>query len=245
MAVPVTRDGSRRIVLGMTHVYASPEQSQAPAQGRARWPWAGVAAGVLGLVATLVADVHPILEKGQSYTSAYIPEVPQRMAHISVITGFATVVFLLILAAAWRRRVEPRVPGSTAAHLVPNALTAAAGALILGYSWKGSLALYLPGGVEHGGFDESGLYTLFVLNDFGSFVGWLGVVIAAGAIAWMALRERTVSRWIGVISLLPVVVVIGAVGATGLPGIQGVIGPVWLTVASLGLAFGRSTIVRD
>ncbi|MEO3785918.1 hypothetical protein ABGB12_21530 [Actinocorallia sp. B10E7] len=235
----------------MTHSYASPgpvppgspERPQ-PAQGRARWPLAGVAAGVLGIVATLVTDVHPILEKGESYTSGYIPEIPQTMAHISIITGFATIVFLLILAAAWRRRVEPRVPGSTAAHLVPNALTAAAGALTLGYAWKGSLALYLPGGVEAGGFDDAGLYMMFVLNDFGSFIGWLGVVIAAGAIAWMALRERTVSRWIGVISLLPVAVVTGAVCATGLPGFQGVIGPLWLTVASLGLAFGRSTIVR-
>lgn len=234
----------------MTEPYAAPgipvpPQQARPAGGRARWPLLGVAAGVLGIAATLVSDVHPLVEQGQGYTSEYLDDVPRMMAHISIVTGFAAVALLLVLAAAWRRRVEPRLPGSTAAHVVPHALTASAGALTLGYAWKGSLALYLPGGVEAGGFDAAGLYTMFVLNDFGSFIGWLGVVVAAGAIAWMGLRERTVSRWIGAISLLPVVVVAGAVCATGLPGFQGVIGPVWLTVASLGLAFGRSTIVRD
>lgn len=247
MGVPVTRDASRRIVLPMTHVHASPGPPvppPPPAQGKARWPLAGVAAGALGIVATLIGDVHPLVEKGQGYTSGHLAQVSQPMAHLSIVTGFAAIACLLVLAAAWRRRVEPRVPGSTAAHLVPNALTAAAGALTLGYAWKGSLALYLPGGLEAGGFDEAGLYMMFVLNDFGSFIGWLGVVIAAGAVAWMSLRERTVSRWIGVISLLPVLVVTAFVCATGLPGFQGVIGPVWLTAASLGLAFGRSTIVR-
>ncbi|WP_106397368.1 hypothetical protein [Actinocorallia populi] len=234
----------------MTEPYATPgapahPRPPRPAEGRARWPWAGVAAGVLGIAATLISDVHPVVEKGEGYTSEYLDEVPRMMAHISIVTGFATVALLLVLAAAWRRRVEPRLPGSTAAHLVPHALTASAGALTLGYAWKGSLALYLPGGVEAGGFDEAALYTMFVLNDFGSFIGWLGVIVAAGAIAWMGLRERTVSRWIGAISLLPVLIVAGAVGSTGLPGFQGVIGPVWLTAASLGLAFGRSTIVRD
>jgi hypothetical protein len=67
------------------------------------------------------------------------------------------------------------------------------------------MAIYLPGGMDASrGFDTEGLYVLYVLNDFGSFVGWLGVSVAAGGIAWMALRERTVSRWIGTVSLVPV-----------------------------------------
>jgi len=68
--------------------------------------------------------------------------------------------------------------------------------------------------------------------------------VVAGAIVWMALRERTVSRWIGFVSLVPVVAVTAFTGLTGLPGFPGVVSPAWLVVAFLGLAFGRSTIAR-
>jgi hypothetical protein len=137
------------------------------------------------------------------------------------------------------------VPASTAARVVSGGLTAAAGALALGYGWKGALAVYLPGGMDASrGFDQEGLYVLYVLNDFGSFIGWLGVTIAAGAVAWMALRERTVSRWIGFVSLVPVLAVVTFTGLTGLPGFPGVVSSAWLVVAGLGLAFGRSTIAR-
>ncbi|MEU5097951.1 hypothetical protein [Streptomyces sp. NPDC020996] len=210
---------------------------------RARWPLFGVAAGLLGAVATLVTDIHP---EGypEGFTPKVISDVSQTKAHISIVAGFLVVALLLVLAGAWRRRVEPQVPGSTAAHVVSGALTASAAALTLGYGWKGALAVYLPGGMDAGAFDRAGLYVLFMLNDFGSFIGWLGVVVAAGAIAWMALRERTVSRWIGAVSVLPVLVVTGFVSATGLPGFQGIVGPLWLAVAFLGLSFGRSPIVR-
>lgn len=88
------------------------------------------------------------------------------------------------------------------------------------------------------------MYVYYVLNDFGSFIGWLGVTTAAGAIAWMALRERTISRWIGVLSLLPVLEVTGFVALGGLPGAPGLSTPAWLAIAFAGLAFGRSTISR-
>ncbi|MFI1567150.1 hypothetical protein ACH4ZX_29580 [Streptomyces sp. NPDC020490] len=193
---------------------------------RARWPLFGVAAGLLGTVATLVTDVHPE-ERPGGFTSTVISDVSRTKAHAGIVAGFLVVALLLVLAGAWRRRVEPQVPGSTAAHVV-----------------SGALAVYLPGGMDAGAFDRAGLYVLFMLNDFGSFIGWLGVVVAAGAIAWMALRERTVSRWIGAVSVLPVLVVTGFVSATGLPGFQGIVGPLWLVVAFLGLSFGRSPIVR-
>ena len=58
---------------------------------------------------------------------------------------------------------------------------------------------------------------------------------AAGAVGWMALRERTVSRPIGALS------VVGAVGTAAAPAL---VGPVWLLLAGSGLALGRSTIAR-
>ncbi|WP_411150478.1 hypothetical protein [Streptomyces sp. A30] len=212
--------------------------------GRARWPLYGVAAGLLGGIATLFADPRTGVTETDRVDASILGDISRGAAHLGLVAGFITVALLLVLAAAWRRQVEPRVPGSTAAHVVSGALTASAAGLTYGYGWKGALAIYLPAGMNGKSFGDEGLFVYFMLNDFGGYIGWLGVVVAAGAIAWMSLRERTVSRWIGVLSLLPVLAVTVFAGATGLPGFQGVVGPVWLLIAFTGLAAGRSTIVR-
>lgn len=115
---------------------------------RARWPWFGVAAGVFGIIATAVTDLHPVNDSANKNTPTLINELSRAKAHLSIVAGFVAVALLLMLAAAWRRRVEPRVPGSTAAHMVASALTASAAGLTLGYGWKGALAIYLPGGMD-------------------------------------------------------------------------------------------------
>lgn len=212
---------------------------------RSRWPLLGTVAGITGLVATLFTDIHVDIGTEQA-TSAVIDDVSRGMAHASLVAGYLTVTLLVVLAATWRRHVEPRVASSTAARVVTNGLLISAAALTLGYGWKGAMAIYLPGGLngKSGGFDREALYVMYVLNDFGSYIGWLGVTIAAGAIAWMAFRERTVSRWIGVVSLVPVLAVTGFAVATGLPGFPGVVSPLFMVVAFTGLAFGKSTITR-
>ncbi|GAA5145795.1 hypothetical protein GCM10023340_15710 [Nocardioides marinquilinus] len=217
--------------------------AETPTLGRGRWPLLGVAAGITGTIATLALDVHPSMSSPDDpYTAAVVDEISSGKAHASVILGYVTVALLLVLAAAWRRHVEPRALASTAARVVPLGLTAAAGALALGYGWRGALGLYL--GNEGGAFDREGLYTLFVLNDFGAYIGYLGVTVAAGAVAWMSLRERLVSRWIGVVSILPILPVVVTVAAFGLPGFPGVSSGLFLVVAFAGLAFGRSPINR-
>ena len=207
---------------------------------RSRWPLIGVAAGITGFVATLVTDLHP----SDNATIDIVDKVSQGKAHASIIAGYVTVALLVVLAAAWRRHVEPRVANSTAARVVSNGFLLSAAALTLGYGWKGAMAVYLPGGMDAGMFDKEGLYVLYMLNDFGSFIGWLGVTIAFGAIAWMAFRDRTVSRWIGAVALVPVLAVTAFTVGTGLPGFPGVVSPVFMVVAFAGLAFGKSTITR-
>jgi len=127
---------------------------------------------------------------------------------------------------------------------VPLGLLASAAGLTYGYGWKGALGNYIPGGMEDQYYDTQGLGVYFMLNDFGSFIGWLGVVVAAGAVAWMALRERTISRWLGFVALVPVVQTTLMVTALGVPGVAGLLAPLWLFVTGLGLAFGKSTITR-
>lgn len=207
---------------------------------RSRWPLIGVAAGITGFVATLVTDIHP----ANDATIDIVDKVSQGTAHASIIAGYLTVSLLVVLAAAWRRHVEPRVASSTAARVVSNGVLLSAAALTLGYGWKGAMAVYLPGGMDAGSFDKEGLYVLYMLNDFGSYIGWLGVTVAFGAIAWMAFRDRTVSRWIGAAACVPVLAVTAFTVGTGLPGFPGVVSPVFLVITFAGLAFGKSTITR-
>ena len=216
-----------------------PQAEHAATVGRGRWPLLGVAAGIGSIVATLALDIHPSgWDVDEPFSQAVVEEVSTGKAHASIVVGYLTVGLLLFLAAAWRRHVEPRALASTAARVVPLALTAAAGALSLGYGWRGAFGLYT--GSEEGAFDTEGLYILFVLNDFGAYIGYLGVTVAAAAVVWMSLRERLVSRWIGVFSILPILPVVITVGAFGLPGFPGVVSGLWLIVAFAGLAFGRS-----
>ena len=204
---------------------------------RSKWPLVGVGAGFAGFLATLIFDVHATLKSDADtdYTMAIVHEVSQRNGHLSIITGYLTVALLLAAAACWRTHLEHRLPGRSAAAVVPLAFASAAGALSLGYGWKGALGLYHADGNEPGTFDDMGLYVYYVLNDFGSFIGWLGVTVAAGAVAWLALRDRILPLWIGIWSVLPVVAVAIPLVTTGLPGFPGVVSQVWMIVTFTGL----------
>lgn len=214
-----------------------------PGDRRVRWPLVGAAAGFFGFLATFIFSVGDVPDHTK-LTHTLFTDLSPVTYRLSFITGYLAVALLIVFAAQWHRRVEGRIPGSTAAHVVPLGLVASAAGLTYGYGWKGALGNYMPGGLEAGSFDDQGLYVYHVLNDFGTFIGWLGVVVAAGAVAWMAFRERTVSRWIGVVSLLPILVVLGVGFAGGVAGSPGLLAPIWLFVTGLGLAFGKSTITR-
>lgn len=210
------------------------------AGARTAWPWVGVGAGLAGFIGTILTDIHVATDGSDAVTTmAVVAEINQRTAHLSIIAGFVTVTLLLVLAAMWRGTVEPRMPGSNAARVVTQALTASAGALMLGYGWKGATAIYHADGMDSGTYDEMGLYIYYILNDFGSYIGWFGVTVAAGAIAWISLRERALPLWIGIWSCVPVLAVLGFTGGTGLPGFPGVVSPIWMAVAFAGMAFSR------
>jgi len=218
-----------------------------PDAARRRRPWAatGVVTGVLGVLATFpVFAESPYPTDDTTIDAAIVDKIDSGGVRIGFVLGYLAVAGLLVLAAQWRRHVEPQLSGSTAARVVANGLLASAACLTLGYGWMGALSLYADGGPEAGSFDDAGLYAYFVLNDFGAFIGWLGVVVAAGAVAWMGLVERTLPLWIGIVSVLPVVGVLLGSGLGGVPGIPGIVGGPWLVVAFLGLALSRRPFAR-
>jgi len=213
----------------------SPHDATISRFGERGWPLAAVAAGVLGIAATFLTDLHVETADGAPTTAAIVDRVSASAAHAGIITGYLTVGFLLLLAASWQRHIGSRRPESTAARLVPLGIVASAGALSLGYGWKGALAIYLPGASEENAYDQQGLYIYYMLNDFGSFIGWLGVIVAAAAVAWMGLRERSLPVWLGALSILPPLGVVAFVGAIGLPGAPGLFGALWLVIAGVAL----------
>ena len=214
--------------------------AETPTTGR-RNPWAlwGAAAGVFGAVATVVPS-RVNLQKSNAYTTASVVAKLHRWPYqLSVVTGFAAVACLLVAAAGWRRWAEHRAPGSLAASVVAKAFGASAGAMMIAYGFAGALAVYLHGGIDAKMFSAQGLFSLYMLLDFGPYIAWWGVAVAAAALVYAAFREGLVPRWVGVASAAFVLIALLPLIATGLPGMPGVIGPFWLAAVSVGLARSR------
>jgi hypothetical protein len=200
-----------------------------------RWAWWGVAAGILGFVGTLVTLVN-----ADDPTVDGITSLDPVTYHVGGSAGYLAVAALLVTAAAWRARVARLVPSNIAARVVADGLTASAGALALGYGWKLAMGLYLDGGLNEGQFDKNGLFVYYMLNDFGPFIGWLGVVVAAGAMVVLGVRQRIVPRWIGYVSVLPVLAVLVNGVGLGVAGFPGMVGPLWMIVTFAALALRRT-----
>lgn len=206
-----------------------------------RWALWGIGAGVLGIVATLVTDPITALTDAQKRQGpAVLGYVHRADFHIGAVAGFLAVACVLAFAAGWRQWSERHGPPTSAARLVALALVASAGAMIVGYGIKGPLAIYLPGGINANTYPRAGLYSLLMLNDSAPYFAWWGVVVAAAGVAWLALRERLVVRWVGVVSVLAVLAAFAWLALTGLTDFAGVVGPVWLILASVGLVRRRA-----
>ena len=207
---------------------------------RAYWALWGVAAGLLGIVATLLTDGSQGLSEEDYRRGAELIDLLNRdLYHVGVVAGFFAVLCVLFTAAGWRRWAATVAPENLPARVVSMALTASAGAMMLGYGFKGSLAVYLDGGMDEGSMTREGLYAVFMFLDFGPYIAWWGAAIAAAAMAWLGLRDQLLPRWIGAVSALFAIVPVGFLVATGLPGFPGVVDQAWLVIVSLGAVFSR------
>ena len=211
------------------------------------WPLWAVPAGGFGLLATLFLNQRPQAEldhPGYTVTPADTASLDPGTAHLALVCGYLSVACLLVLAAQWRRKVEARFDWSAAAPVVTFGLVSSAAVLTLAYGWLGALSRYLPGAPEESSYDEQGRFVYFMLGDFSPYIGWLGVLVAAGAIAWMAWRERLVSRVLGTLAGAFSLGIFATTLATGIPGLPGIAG-VALVVAGVWLSVGRSVITRS
>jgi hypothetical protein len=215
------------------------------------WPIWGAVAGILGFAASVLTDTRPTSEleaadRGESIIvdPSFMHELTRMPNYLGFLLGFAAVAALVVFASAWRSRVESRHPDSIAARVVSGGLLISAAGLALAYGWKGALANYGYDGPERGLYEDDGLFVYFMLTDFGPYIPWLGVLIMAAAFAWLAWRERLVSRILGTISGIYFVLVTAAFIIMGVPGLAGPAGGLWLALASIWLAVGRSRVTE-
>ncbi|MCK2026067.1 hypothetical protein KZC56_07115 [Microbacterium sp. SSW1-47] len=229
----------------MTDTATRPRGHRPPTRRGGRlWLLWGVAAGLLGVTATVVFDVRPWSEadyaRGGILSAAAedMPALDPVGNKIGFLLGFAAVACLLVLHGAWRVRVE-RGSTSVAARVFSAGLVTSAAGLTFGYAWKGTLGLYGHGGPEFGSFGDEGLLVFYALTDFGAFIPWFGVLVSLAALAAMAWFERSASRVLG--TLLGALVLLIAAGyiLTGVPGLAGPVGGLGLAFASLWMLLGR------
>ncbi len=209
--------------------------------GRAKWPLFGVVAGVTGYVSAVAALSNGVTEEDARAGADVIGQLERAPYHVAFLTGLVSVAALFVVAAGWRRWAERNAPDDLAARIVGTAIGATAAINVIFTCLAGSMALYLPGGTDHGWLSNDGMFVNYTLLDFGSLLGWWGTFVAAGCVATLALRRRRVlPRWMGVLSvvLMAPPLLFGAV--TALPGFVGLTMPIWIVVTSIGLVFSRT-----
>ena len=206
---------------------------------RATWPLFGVVAGVASLVGAM-ASLGSVAEEDFTLGPDVIDTLERGGYHVSFIAGMIGVAALLLAASGWRRWAAHRAGDDLAAGTIATALQATATINVIGYSLAGALALYLPGGMDEGTMADESLFVNFAYNDFGTLFGWWGAVVAAGCVAVLAFRRRTLPRWMGITSVVLMAIPVALAVLTALPGMPGLIMPLWLIAISVGMVFSRT-----
>jgi hypothetical protein len=201
---------------------------------RAWWAASGILAGVSGIVSNMVFDDQNGLTDEQMASGAGVIEHLNRTNyHVGVIAGWVAIAGLFVMAAGWRRTVDRMRDDHLAWLVIPYGLLAAAASLLLGYGVKGALAEYLPGGSNDDNFPAEAVYQMFVFNDNAPWVGWWGVLFAAGAVTWLSFRRRgSIPPWLGILGGLIVLHATVVMVGTGAVAIAGLTGPIWLLASS-------------
>lgn len=218
------------------------DQQRVPANGWI-WPLFGAAAGLLGAIGHLFTDAK-LTDEERASGAAVIDALDRTGFHIGIVSGLTAVLCLLIFTAGWRRWTAANAPESLAGEMISLAFVASTGAMLLGYGFKGSLAVYLPGGIDEGQYPNESLLSVFMFNDFAPYIAWFGVAMAAIGVAWFTLREHHLPVWFGIVAAIFALIPIGFLVITGLPGFPGVIDPLWMVMFGIGLSVRLRRLAR-
>ncbi len=204
------------------------------------WPVAGIVGSLAGFGGAMAALSNGVTEEDAQRGVGVIDQLERGGFHVAFVLGLVSVIALFVAGSGWRRWAEQRAPGSIAARNIGVGITATATINVVFTALAGSMALYLPGGTDHGWLSNDAMFVNFTLLDFGSLLGWWGVTVAALSAVSLAFgRQRLLPRWTGVAAIVLLAPALAAAVITGLPGLVGLTMPIWLTAVSVGAIFGR------
>ena len=205
-----------------------------PSQGRG-WAYAGLGAGLAGIVCIagsmatdaaydpdLAGDAKGISEKLADQTASIL------VMHTG---AMVSALLLLVFAAGLRRRLQESTPeGSRLPQVASAGLMLVSVALLMGSALTTEFAF---------GLKDTDQLVPETAVFFGHWVGtvpwlWVGAGVAALAVGLAGKRHGVVAGWLAWTSL-----VLGTIttlfGISPLQYMAGMVGPLWLTVAALGL----------
>ena len=197
----------------------------------ARWAWWGVGAATLGLAGNLIAGHGTFDHVDAAFAVA---DTSRSAQHIGTLLGMAAFVCLVLLSAGWRRWAG--TASGLAEQAIAPALTVTATLVLFGTGLRGAMAEYLPGGINADNFNDDGLFALYMLHDTAPGFAWWGVLLVAALTAFVSFRSRVVPRWLGVLSILPLVPALAVMIGSGAVAGAGFVAPIWLAVASVTVA---------
>jgi hypothetical protein len=211
-------------------VALGPALDHATARHRARWPLYAIAAGVFAVPGNLLS-LGGALPEDEPDLDAYVTGLDRGKYHAAFVLLLASAACLLLFVSSLRRWAAERAGDRPAARVIPTALSVTATLAVIAAAMAGSLALYLPGGMDDGVMWTDGLKASYLYLDFGALFGWWGAMLAAGASATLSFGQaRILPRWFGVVSAVLVAFPLAVAVITALPGLPGLFMPIWLIV---------------
>lgn len=224
----------------MPELDLSAEHDPRPSTRRPTWPIFGVIAGIAGW-ASAAASITSVTEEQAQEGVGVLDHISRGNYYAAFLLGIVAFGSLFVAATGWKRWAEQRAPRDLAARTIGTALGATATINVIFACLAGSMALYLPGGVDEGTLSDEGIFVNYTLLDFGQLLGWWGAVVASICVASLAFRRnRVLPRWMGVVSVIMPLPGVALAAAVSLPGFVGLTMPIWLVVISLGLVFSRT-----
>lgn len=209
--------------------------------GRARWPLAGLLAGVAGLVGGFATVSNGVTEEDAQAGIDVLDQLERGSYHLAFVAGIVTLIALLFAGAGWRRWANDRGIRTLGGGVIGAGMAATAAVHLIGTAAAGSMSLYLPGGPDEGWLSREAIFVNYTLLDFGMLLAWWGVFASALGVATLSFgRRRVLPRWMGVVSVALMIPPAAFGLGMALPGFPGFVMPIWLAIVSVGMVVSKT-----
>jgi hypothetical protein len=193
------------------------EQTVSSGATRALWPWLGLAALILGYLATWAVQfaysTDDLKAGGETLLAALDTDANETLWRVTSGLGYISVACLLAFAAGLRRLLERRASGdSVLPSIIFASFLVAAGAMVIAWSFRAQVF----DGIEEYAADPSAHVAVTRLSQDTGLAVWAGLLAATAASAVGGLRRGLLPAWLGWLSAFVTIVTVPAL-LVGLP----------------------------